>query len=120
MPALKAGTGIPFTVTDGRDTLSFSNVAAGEVWLCSGQSNMAFELKGADTFSKEGLDDPMLRFYDMKSHLKPGGWSGAKRMRGRLHRESITTGHGGTARQRRLPGNFQQWDITSAKCSGIV
>ena len=77
MPALKAGTGIPFTVTDGRDTLSFSNVAAGEVWLCSGQSNMAFELKGADTFSKEGLDDPMLRFYDMKSHLKTWGlvWS---------------------------------------------
>ncbi|MGN0189345.1 MAG: sialate O-acetylesterase, partial [Candidatus Cryptobacteroides sp.] len=73
MPALQAGTGIPFIVSDGRDTLSFSNVAAGEVWLCSGQSNMAFELGAADTFSAEGLDDPLLRLYDMKSGLKTWG-----------------------------------------------
>lgn len=77
MPALQAGTEIPFIVSDGVDTLSFSNVAAGEVWICSGQSNMAFELKGSDTFSKEGLDDPLMRFYDLKSHLMTWGlvWS---------------------------------------------
>lgn len=32
------------TVTDGKDTITKSNILAGDVWLCSGQSNMAFKL----------------------------------------------------------------------------
>lgn len=120
MPALKAGTGIPFTVTDGRDTLSFSNVAAGEVWLCSGQSNMAFELKGADTFSKEGLDDPMLRFYDMKSHLKTWGLVWSEEDAGKVAQGKYYDRTRWNCSSEKTAGDFQQWDITSAKCSGIV
>ena len=43
---LKAGG--PFTLTlVGDNTISFSDVWVGEVWLSSGQSNMSFPLAGA-------------------------------------------------------------------------
>ena len=42
LPAEKAGTGLPLTVK-GKNTVEFKNVAVGEVWICSGQSNMQWE-----------------------------------------------------------------------------
>ncbi|MDB5268901.1 MAG: sialate O-acetylesterase [Hymenobacter sp.] len=47
VPTTKAGG--PYTITiEGRNTLTINNVLLGEVWLCSGQSNMNFPLaKGA-------------------------------------------------------------------------
>jgi sialate O-acetylesterase len=37
--------GGPFTMSiSGDNTLTFTNVLVGEVWLASGQSNMAFKL----------------------------------------------------------------------------
>ena len=43
--------GGPYTLTveAGRQKLALRNVLAGELWLCSGQSNMAFQLRQADT-----------------------------------------------------------------------
>ncbi len=35
------------------DTLHFSDVLIGEVWLCAGQSNMAFRMSGDDNYAKE-------------------------------------------------------------------
>ncbi|MGM9790982.1 MAG: exo-alpha-sialidase [Candidatus Cryptobacteroides sp.] len=75
MPALKAGVDIPFRISDGVNTISYANVAAGEVWLCSGQSNMAYELRGTDGWRDEQLNDPLLRFYRMDSGLKTWGLS---------------------------------------------
>jgi len=47
LPAAKAGG--PYTLTvKGENTITLSNVLIGDVWLCSGQSNMAFALKGAE------------------------------------------------------------------------
>ena len=43
LPARKAGTGYTLTVK-GKNTVEFKNVAVGEVWICSGQSNMQWEL----------------------------------------------------------------------------
>jgi len=43
LPAQKAGTGFTLTV-QGQNTVTFKNVAVGEVWICSGQSNMQWEL----------------------------------------------------------------------------
>ncbi|MCS7021026.1 MAG: sialate O-acetylesterase [Gemmataceae bacterium] len=43
LPAQKAGTGWTLTI-QGHNTLTFNNVAIGEVWICSGQSNMQWEL----------------------------------------------------------------------------
>ena len=45
LDALKAGG--PFTLTIGDQQIQ--NVLVGEVWLCSGQSNMAFTVGGSDT-----------------------------------------------------------------------
>lgn len=42
-----AGTNYNLSVSSGRQTLRLRNIAAGEVWLCSGQSNMAFPLRNA-------------------------------------------------------------------------
>ena len=39
---IKAGTGYTLSISTKEKNLTYSNVAAGEVWLCSGQSNMAF------------------------------------------------------------------------------
>jgi sialate O-acetylesterase len=41
-------TGGPYTMkVMGSDTIAIKNILSGEVWLCSGQSNMEFTLKGA-------------------------------------------------------------------------
>ena len=56
------------TVKTRKKELRFSNVVFGEVWLCSGQSNMAFPLHSAST-AQEDLPqaaDPQLRFFNMQ------------------------------------------------------
>ena len=54
-------------VKAGKQKLSFSNVAFGDLWLCSGQSNMEFELRQSST-AGDAADarDAGLRLYDMK------------------------------------------------------
>ena len=77
---LDAGTGYEMTVASGNEELVFKDVAAGEVWICSGQSNMEFPLRGSYEARKyiEKSLDPDLRFYSMKSTLTTYGveWSG--------------------------------------------
>lgn len=65
---LPAGGPYTLTVTDGKTTLSYKEVLAGEVWLCSGQSNMEFMLKAATTAEQEvpAANDDQLRLFDMK------------------------------------------------------
>ena len=65
--APRMGKTYTLTVTSEKRTLKFKNIVAGEVWLCSGQSNMAFPL-ASDELSKEALaiaDDPNLRVLNM-------------------------------------------------------
>lgn len=45
VPTPKAGGPFTLTVSDG-DDLTLNNVVSGEVWLCSGQSNMEMQVKG--------------------------------------------------------------------------
>lgn len=40
LPAQNAGTGYEIAVASGPDTITIKDVAVGEVWICSGQSNM--------------------------------------------------------------------------------
>lgn len=60
--------GGPFTLTlIGDNTISFSDVWVGEVWLSSGQSNMSFPLAGAAN-GKEAIAasvDPQLRLFSV-------------------------------------------------------
>lgn len=65
---LSAGTVYDMKVTAGKKTLHFKDILAGEVWIASGQSNMAFTLN-EDNLAKETIAasaDPELRFFDMK------------------------------------------------------
>lgn len=68
LPAMEASTGNTLDVSDGKSRLTFKNVAIGEVWVASGQSNMAFELKNA-IGGKEAIknaSDSLLRFFNMR------------------------------------------------------
>lgn len=68
MPPMKEATGLTMTVKAGNETLTYNDIAVGEVWLASGQSNMEFRLKNAKTFGedKANLNDNLLRLFDMK------------------------------------------------------
>lgn len=69
---LQAKRNIGFSVSNGKKMIDFKNVAVGEVWLCSGQSNMEFMLKssvGAEkAIGKSECAD--IRLYDMKARWR--------------------------------------------------
>ena len=69
---MQAGGPHTLTVSAGKTRLHFSNVLVGEVWLCSGQSNMEFMLKEASTAR---MDIPQsgnnnIRLLDMKARWR--------------------------------------------------
>jgi len=59
----------------GRNTLKFEDVLVGDVWVCSGQSNMEFTMKRAHNAATEipKADDPLIRlfFVTKKTSLVP-------------------------------------------------
>lgn len=59
-------TGGPYTLKiTGHQTAELKNVMVGDVWLCSGQSNMQFALRGAKNSSDEirAANYPEIRFF---------------------------------------------------------
>ena len=79
---LKAGTTGDLTIT-GKNTLTVKDVAAGEVWVCSGQSNMEFRVAGALNAKEEidGANFPMIRMFTVQKNAQaepqedlPGKW----------------------------------------------
>ena len=76
LPALEAGVGLKLTIEAEGKTLVYDNVAAGEVWVCSGQSNMYFRVW--ESVDSDGHPaDPDLRLYNMEIpfHLSMVEWS---------------------------------------------
>jgi len=83
LPAQKAGG--PFVLTiKGRNQIVFNDVMVGEVWLCSGQSNMEFKLQSS-LFAKAEIaksDNPQIRLFkvpnrmsaDPKEDFDGGNW----------------------------------------------
>lgn len=69
---LSAGMGYRLTVGTRQRVLTFDDVAVGEVWLCSGQSNMELTLAGASTAATDlaDADRPDIRLYDMKARWR--------------------------------------------------
>lgn len=65
---LPVGTDYTLTIQAGKQKKEYHHVAVGEVWLCSGQSNMAFRLNQASTGKRDiaQANDPDLRLFDMK------------------------------------------------------
>jgi len=65
LPARTSGRDLTLTVTAGDETVSFSDVVMGEVWICSGQSNMKWPLSRSDN-GKEAIaaaDVPDIRLF---------------------------------------------------------
>jgi sialate O-acetylesterase len=83
LPTREAGGPYELSIS-GNNTLNFGNVMVGEVWVCAGQSNMAFDLKGADNSAAEmaSANYPNLRVFRVgqkgyalpQSTLPPGKW----------------------------------------------
>jgi sialate O-acetylesterase len=83
LDALAAGGPHTLTVA-GTNTLTISDVLVGEVWLCSGQSNMAMNVSRAKDFETEQANAnlPLIRHYRTAPHATPeiqadcgGSWS---------------------------------------------
>ena len=83
IPAPSAGG--PYTVKiTGRQSVELHNVLVGDVWLCGGQSNMEFKLRGAQNGADEvkAANYPQIRFFNVAQHsayhhtdLVSGSWS---------------------------------------------
>lgn len=69
---MQAGGPHTLAVAAGKTRLHFSNVLVGEVWLCSGQSNMEFMLKEASTARMDipQSDNNNIRLLDMKARWR--------------------------------------------------
>lgn len=67
LPSMREGTGYTLTVATASKTIDYKDVAIGEVWIASGQSNMAFTLNEAVTARRDipQCADSQLRFFDM-------------------------------------------------------
>jgi sialate O-acetylesterase len=80
---LKAGTVGELTVA-GKNTLTVQDVAVGEVWICSGQSNMEWTVSGAKEAASEiaAAKFPLVRMFTVQKNSKaepqedlPGKWA---------------------------------------------
>jgi sialate O-acetylesterase len=67
LPKQSAGTGYTLTIK-GKNTVTLKNVAVGEVWVCSGQSNMEWPVDrcGEPEKVKAGSKNPNLRLFTVK------------------------------------------------------
>jgi len=64
------GAGGPHTITiQGKNSVSIAGVLAGEVWICSGQSNMEWRVNGSDNAEEEikNANWPMVRHFDVRN-----------------------------------------------------
>ncbi|MCP4643670.1 MAG: sialate O-acetylesterase [bacterium] len=83
MPPMKAGGPYTMAITAGNSTHRVNDVLIGEVWVCSGQSNMAMVVKSCDNAEVEiaAADFPRIRLFkvppivaDKPQTACPGQW----------------------------------------------
>jgi len=68
VPALPAKEGAELRIETASRSLVYADVAFGDIWLCSGQSNMEFEVRqSSDALPRA---DAGLRLYDMKANWR--------------------------------------------------
>lgn len=72
LPAQKSGTEYVLTIK-GTNTVTFKNVAVGEVWICSGQSNMEWSINAGETPDKvkAASKNPMVRLFTVQKRTAP-------------------------------------------------
>lgn len=116
LPAQKAGAGHTLTIK-GKNTVELKNVGVGDVWVCSGQSNMEWPIDAswdADRY-KAGAKNPMVRLFTVakRTSLAPladqtdlkhfSGW--AESGPGNVGGFSAVAYHFGQHLQKSVPGN---------------
>ena len=72
LPAMKAD-GKPLTMTiKASNTIELKDVLLGEVWICSGQSNMEWSVQGSLNPKEEiaAANHPMIRLYNVPGHVQ--------------------------------------------------
>jgi sialate O-acetylesterase len=72
-PALPAGGPYELKITSGPENVVFQDVLIGEVWICSGQSNMEWPVRGSLRAEEEtaAADHPRLRFFKVGRKTSP-------------------------------------------------
>src|SRR5947208_3007528 len=72
LPRQPAGTGYTLTIT-GKNTIELKNVAVGEVWVCSGQSNMEWSVNAGETPDKVKAEakHPEIRLFTVQKRTAP-------------------------------------------------
>ena len=70
-PMKADGKSYTMTVECGKEKITYNNIAVGEVWLCSGQSNMAFTVKETSHIEQSlaNVESKDIRLYDMKPRV---------------------------------------------------
>jgi sialate O-acetylesterase len=69
-----AASSKPFEMTIvGKNTITLENILVGEVWVCSGQSNMGMSVSQVQDAEKElaGADQPMIRLFESPKSPSP-------------------------------------------------
>ena len=83
LKSMKAGGPYEMKIT-GKNKITLGNILIGEVWICSGQSNMEFKVSSAINSDKEiaGANYPNIRCFTVKRNVSPdplkdcsGSWS---------------------------------------------
>ncbi len=132
LPAQKAANGLTLTIK-GKNAVELKNVAFGEVWVCSGQSNMEWSINAswdAEKY-KAGANNKMVRLFTVakRTSLTPladqgdlkhfSGW--AESGPGNVGGFSAVAYHFGSHLQKTVPGNVAiglintSWGGTSAQ-----
>ncbi len=72
-PAMKAGGGALQLKVQGKNTITLDNILIGDVWVCSGQSNMGVTMRDVNNSEKEIADAnyPNIRLFDFPRNLQP-------------------------------------------------
>ncbi len=72
LDSIPAGGPYELQIKSGKQQMVFKNVMVGEVWLCSGQSNMEFMLKQASTGAQDipNAQNNSIRLFDMKARWR--------------------------------------------------
>jgi len=67
LPPLVAGGPYEMIITDGENEITFTDVMIGEVWICSGQSNMELNLSGSENGYEDAKNakDDYLRLFNV-------------------------------------------------------
>ena len=86
LPAMQAGGPYTLTVSGPSKTVTLHNVLVGDVWVCSGQSNMEFGIGNLTNAAQEiaQADYPQIRLFTVAARHRPDAADDARRATGLL------------------------------------